>query len=256
MRFCVLGSGSKGNCLLVQESNTSILIDCGFSQRKLIRLLEARDFDLNDLDAIFVTHEHTDHVGGVRSVAKGFNIPVYATSGSISASQRAFEGLVKVLELSSSGPVLIGDLEVAPVTVPHDAREPCQFIISGADQRLGLLTDIGHITPFVFERYKNLNGLVLEFNHDEDLMKNSSYPLALQERISGAYGHLSNIQSENFLRELDLSKLKYLVAGHLSQQTNSPNQVSQCLDRVLSSDVGRHIAGQEEASPWFDLSSG
>jgi phosphoribosyl 1,2-cyclic phosphodiesterase len=253
MRFCVLGSGSKGNCLLVQGSNSTILIDCGFSQRKIIPLLEARGFTLNDLDAIFVTHEHTDHIGGVRSVMKGLNIPVYATFGTSCSSPRAFEGLVKVLELSSSCSVSIGDLQVLPITVPHDAREPCQFVISGSGHRLGLLTDIGHITPFVLEQYKNLNGFVLEFNHDEDLMKSSSYPAALKDRISGDYGHLSNIQSENFLRKLDLSRLKYLVAAHLSQQTNSPGQVGQCLDRVLSSDVIRYIAGQEESSPWFDL---
>ena len=124
MRFCVVGSGSKGNCLLVQESDTSILIDCGFSLKKLMRLLEPRDFDLGGLDAIFITHEHNDHVGGVRSVAKGLNIPVYGTSGSIRSSKQALQGLTEVLELPPSNSVLIGDMEIEPVTVPHDARQP------------------------------------------------------------------------------------------------------------------------------------
>tara|TARA_B110000438_G_C15790038_1_gene640250 strand:+ start:670 stop:1449 length:780 start_codon:yes stop_codon:yes gene_type:complete len=256
MRFCVVGSGSKGNCLLVQESDTSILIDCGFSLKKLVRLLEPRDFDLDGLDAIFITHEHNDHVGGVRSVAKGLNIPVYGTAGSIRASKQALQGLAEVLELPSSNSVFIGDLEIEPVTVPHDARQPCQYIINGSNQRLGMLTDIGHITPFVLEHYKNLDGFVLEFNHDTSLIKKSAYPPALQERIAGAYGHLSNSQSENFLKKLDLSQLQFLVAAHLSQQNNSQEHVRQCLDRVLSSEVVRYIASQEEASPWFDLHIG
>ena len=256
MRFCVVGSGSKGNCLLVQESGTSILIDCGFSLKKLVRLLEPRDFDLDGLDAIFITHEHNDHVGGVRSVAKGLNIPVYGTSGSIRSSKQALQGLTEVLELPPSNSVLIGDLEIEPVTVPHDARQPCQYIINGSNQRLGMLTDIGHITPFVLEQYKNLDGFVLEFNHDTALMRKSAYPPVLQERIAGAYGHLSNSQSENFLENLDLTQLRFLVAAHLSQQNNSPEHVRQCLDRVLASEVVRHIASQEEASPWFDLHIG
>jgi len=218
-------------------------------------LASEKNYDLDKLDGIFVTHEHSDHIGGVKNVSKGLKIPVYATSGTIAASGNRFDDVFDLKEIELEKDIVLGPFEITPVIVPHDAQEPCQFIIKARCKRLGILTDLGHVTSYVRKMYETLDAMVLEFNHDVDMLRASDYSQVLQQRISGPYGHLSNDQSEEFLRGINLQKMSHLVAAHLSEKTNNPSSVFACLDRVVPSTVNTYVANQGDFSPWFVISA-
>lgn len=253
MRFATLGSGSAGNATIVEHKGSAVLIDCGLSARQAQLRADAIDFDLGSLDALLITHEHDDHVAGAAALARRYGIPVFGTAGTLAAAERRLGGIASFEVISPETNLSIGALNIEPVIVPHDAREPCQFILSGGSKRLGILTDVGQITAHLTRSYCGLNGLVLEFNHDPELLATSPYPTSLKRRIGGDYGHLSNAQAEDLLQTLDLSALEYFTAAHLSEKTNTPAHVASCLDRCLSSKVVQHIADQGQASPWSDL---
>ncbi len=253
MRFAIMGSGSKGNATLIDDTDFALLIDCGLSFSRVKTLARENNYDLGKLGGIFVTHEHNDHIGGVCSVSKGFKLPVFATSGTIAASGKKLNDVYDLKEIELEAHIFLGPFEVAPIIVPHDARESCQFIIRAGEKRLGILTDLGHVTPYVRKMYEHLDAIVLEFNHSLSMLRASEYPQALQSRISGSYGHLSNDQAEEFLGHINCDQLSHVVAAHLSEKTNTPSDVLACLDRVLPSSVNKYIATQTDFSPWFDL---
>ncbi len=219
-RFASLGSGSRGNATLVQSDNTLLLIDCGFPARELEQRCATLETDLNQLDAILVTHEHGDHRRGVGPVARRYQVPVWMTAGT---AQADFGQLPDRHLINPHLPAFsIGEIAVTPVVVPHDAHEAVQFIFTCADQRLGLLTDLGHITPHIRTQYTRLDALLLEANHDPQQLAGGPYPPALQARVGGNYGHLSNAQAAAFLSNSDTAQLQYLVIAHLSEKNNDP----------------------------------
>jgi phosphoribosyl 1,2-cyclic phosphodiesterase len=248
-----MGSGSKGNATIVDERESALLIDCGLSYARVKALAIKQNYNLEKLDGIFVTHEHNDHISGVRGLSKGLKIPVYATSGTIAASGKRFNDVYDLQEIEPEATIFLGPFEITPVIVPHDAREPCQFIIKANGKRLGILTDLGHVTSYVRGMYEALDAMILEFNHDTDMLWASEYNHALKTRISGPYGHLSNSQSEEFLGTINCKQLDYLVAAHLSERTNSSSDVLACLARSVPAVVNTYIATQAHCSPWFDL---
>lgn len=234
MRFASIGSGSEGNGLVVEAGATRILIDCGFGVRDTALRLARLGVTPDSLDAILVTHEHSDHVGGVPAFAAKHGIPVWLTFGTLTIVGERFAGMERVYGFDSHDAFAIGDLEVRPFPVPHDAREPVQFVVSDGAFRLGVLTDLGMSTRCVEQSLSGCDALVLETNHDLDLLAGSDYPYSLKQRISGRFGHLHNEASAALLAAIDTSRLQHLVAAHLSQQNNTPDRARAALAAVLS----------------------
>jgi phosphoribosyl 1,2-cyclic phosphodiesterase len=254
-RFASLGSGSRGNATVIEAGSTAVLVDCGFAARELVSRCEGLGVDPGELSAILVTHEHGDHMRGVGALARRFGIPVWMTHGTWHAAD--FGAISDLNLFSGHAPDFsIGELQVSPVPVPHDAREPIQFVFSFADMRLGLLTDLGNITPRVVERFDALDALLLECNHDQGMLAVGPYPPSLQARVGGHYGHLNNAQAADFLRRIDHGRLRHLVAGHLSEKNNSPELAREALSSVSADLSGcLSLLNQDQASGWFAIAS-
>lgn len=255
MRCALIGSGSAGNALLVTAGTTTLLVDCGYSVKAFEGRAEQLCFDPATLTAVLVTHEHDDHLGGVLPLSRRYRLPVYWAGGTGLAAAARHGDIGDAREFSSHAPFSIGEIEVTPVPVPHDAREPTQFVFSNGTSRLGLLTDLGSMTPHVLAAYADCDALCLEFNHDPALLESSAYPPSLRRRIASPWGHLSNPQAERLLERLRGPRLARVVAAHLSEKTNHPELVAACLERVVP-DLETTIASQRAVVPWFDVGSG
>ncbi|HEY7902373.1 MAG TPA: MBL fold metallo-hydrolase [Casimicrobiaceae bacterium] len=234
MRFASLGSGSEGNGLVVEGGTTRILIDCGFGVRDCGTRLARLGIEPASITAIFVTHEHSDHVGGVPAFAARHDIGVWLTFGTLTAVGGRFDGMPRVYGFDSHDTLVIGDLEVCPFPVPHDAREPVQFVVGDGEHRLGVLTDLGISTPHVRASLTGCDGLVLECNHDREMLRGGSYPASLKDRISGRFGHLCNDDAGALLASLDCSRLQHILAAHLSRENNRPALAREALASALN----------------------
>ena len=252
MRFASLGSGSRGNATLVESGATRVLIDCGFSCVETERRLARLSLQATDLDAILVTHEHSDHISGVARFSRHYGIPVWMTAGT-EAAHKGGE-LAEWHCFSAHQCFEIGDLLIQPFPVPHDAREPCQFVFGDGVRRLGLLTDTGSVTPHIVTALDQLDALILECNHDPELLASGSYPWHLKQRVGGPLGHLSNQQAEDLLSKIDTGRLRYLIAAHLSEKNNRPYLVRELLSAVPAC---RHaeilVADQPAGMSWKTL---
>lgn len=235
MRFASLGSGSEGNALLVEASEgastTRILLDCGFSMREIERRLLTRSVDVASLDAIVITHEHADHIGSALSLSRKHSIPLIMSWGTGQAV-KAPPG-ANVRWCRSDEPVAVGALELHPYTVPHDAREPLQFVFSDGARRLGVLTDAGCLTAHLVATLGGCDALVLECNHDREMLATSKYPPSLKARIGGTYGHLANDTAAEILAMLDRDRLQRVICAHLSEQNNTPELAMAAMTGVL-----------------------
>ena len=247
LQFTSLGSGSKGNCTVVQCGGTTVLVDCGFSRARTIERLQQRGIDPGDVDAIFVTHEHSDHISGVRLFANYFNLPVFATSGTLSAIHKLAEPLIE--EIKAGDCIDIGSLRVHSVLVPHDAREPTQFVFDNRQCRLGILTDIGVITDLAIDQYSRCNALFVESNHDIDMLWSGNDPQYLKSRVSGDLGHLSNDQTKNFIGEVLHDRLNTIAIGHISQRNNRMDLLYREYAELKHSRT-IEFATQEEGTSW------
>lgn len=252
MRFASLGSGSRGNATLVQQNGTSVLVDCGFSMKEAEVRLVKLGSSADAIDAVLVTHEHGDHINGVGALARKYGIPVWATGGTF-AADRLGERIEKKY-ICSHSEFAIGDIEVQPFPVPHDAREPSQFVFSNGDKRLGLLTDVGSRTPHLEQQLSACDALILECNHDKTMLNNGEYPLSLKRRVGGDLGHLSNLQAADILGRIDTSKLTQIVAAHLSEKHNTPELAQAALAEVMGcSNDWISIADQQTGFDWRDV---
>jgi len=252
IRFASLGSGSEGNALLVESGQSRLLLDCGFSVAETVRRLERLGVAPDSLDAILVTHEHDDHVGGVTRFARRFPTPVYLSYGTYAAAARG--DFSDVVVIDSHTPFAVGDLEVLPYPVPHDAREPTQFVFGDGAVRLGVLTDAGASTPHIESMLSGLDALVLECNHDLEMLRNSAYPERLKDRISGRLGHLDNSQAAGILAGIDRSALQHVVAAHLSQKNNRPELAVAALAGAMGCEaewIG--VASQADGFGWRSI---
>lgn len=259
MKFASLGSGSDGNALLISTpsgtTRTTVMLDCGFAIRETERRLARLGMRPNELAGIVVTHEHQDHVGGVFKFARRHHIPVWLSFGTYQAIRKDCEG-VPFHICRDGAPVVIGDLELTPYTVPHDAREPLQYVANNGRFKLGVLTDAGQSTPHLIQSLSGCDALMVECNHDREMLANSAYPPSLRQRIGGAYGHLSNDTTAEILCALDQSRLKTVVGAHLSQQNNTPELARAALCRAVGGNAADiMIACQEEGFDWIELGS-
>ncbi|MDR0247463.1 MAG: MBL fold metallo-hydrolase [Burkholderiales bacterium] len=254
MRFASLGSGSKGNALLVEAGSTRLMVDCGFGLRDTVRRLQRLNVEPATISAILITHEHTDHIGGTVTFAGKFRIPVWMSYGTQTALNGKLDKFEHLHTFDSHATLDFGDLQAQALPVPHDAREPVQFIVSNGARRLAALTDIGASTAHIEAQISGCDALVLECNHDLDLLFNGPYPYPLKQRISSRLGHLHNEAAAALLAAIDCSSLKHIIAAHLSQHNNHPDKARFALAHVLGCTpdwIG--IADQDEGFGWREL---
>lgn len=252
MRFAALASGSRGNALLVEAGGSVLMVDCGLPCRELESRLAALGCAPGDVTALLITHEHGDHVRGAVPFARRHRVPVWATPGTVRAVGAPDD--VRVSTLCIDRPLSVGGITIEPFTVPHDAREPCQFVFSAGRRRLGVLTDAGHITAHIGERLAGCDALALECNHDTDALAQSRYPPAVKARVASSYGHLNNVQAAGFLEAGVNGGLQWVAALHLSERNNSPERVREALGPVLEQrGTALHVAAQNEPSGWVEI---
>ncbi len=278
MRFCSLGSGSTGNAGLIeaQDGNwtTRILLDCGFSQRELIARLARAGVAIEQLDAIFVTHEHGDHVGCALAISRRYQIPLWMSRGTWRAVNRLPLPVDALLfdDALAADPADVGNgvevnfardgesiefpgLSLLPYTVPHDAREPLQVVFNDAHaRRLGVLTDAGCATAHLIERLQGCHGLLLECNHDSELLARSTYPASVKARIGGRLGHLSNEIAASILSAVTHGALRHVVAAHLSERNNQPALAQTALAHAFGASPDQiAVADPRQGTIWYDL---
>jgi phosphoribosyl 1,2-cyclic phosphodiesterase len=254
LRFASLGSGSRGNALLVETQHVRILIDCGFPAREIEARLAQLSVDPQSLSGIYVTHEHGDHIRGVGAMARRYALPVWMTAGTYHAARYGELSELHRIDCHA-GWLTIGDLRILPFPVPHDAREPCQFLFQSGSLRLGILTDTGHITPHIQACLQACDSLLLEFNHDPGMLATGPYPPSLQARVGGAQGHLSNNQALELLMALPHERFQHLLASHLSEKNNRVRLIESSVRMAMPSLIQRlSFAEQGRPTPWFELS--
>ena len=253
MRFCSIGSGSTGNGWLIEAGSTRVLVDCGMGPSLLLARLDRAGVSPETLDALLITHEHDDHVGGVRAFVRRYPVPVYATWGTLRGAGPALELAVPCCEITPSVPFAVGGLEVLPVPVPHDAREPVQFVLGDGARRLGVITDLGSITPHVVQAFSGLDALVLEANHDTRMLQQGAYPQFLKERVGGRFGHLSNDASARLLAAVAHPRLQHVVAAHLSLKNNTETLAREALATVLGCTPDWVAIARDTGLDWRDV---
>ena len=257
MRFCSLGSGSGGNATLVEArsgaTTSRVLIDCGFSLRELESRLVRAGLAPAELDAVFVTHEHGDHIGCAVTLARRHELPLWMSRGTWRAiGEPDLPGLLHIARDGES--IEVGDLALTPYTVPHDAQEPLQLRCSDGASALGVLTDVGSVTEHLLAHLRGCQALLLECNHDRDMLAASSYPASLKARIGGRYGHLSNDIAAQILASCTHSSLRHLVAAHLSEQNNRPQLAQQSLANACGGSIDDIIvADPQRGFDWLTV---
>jgi phosphoribosyl 1,2-cyclic phosphodiesterase len=257
LRFKSLGSGSSGNATLVQARDgttvTHLLVDCGLGVREFTRRLGRAGLLADQIDGIFITHEHADHIGSARSLALRHRIPIWMGAGTYTAiGEPDFDGLLRI---ARDGEVIaLGDLRFTPFTVPHDAREPLQLHCTDGDARLGFLTDLGHVTAHVLSHLAGCGSLLLECNHDPDMLANGPYPHFLKRRVGGDWGHLANRVAAETAAALQPAGLRQVVAAHLSRTNNHPALARAALAGALGcTPADIPVADAATGCGWMDV---
>lgn len=257
LRFKNLGSGSAGNATLIEATCglqvSRLLVDCGLSVRELSRRLSVADLSVEDIDAVFITHEHADHIGHAKSLALRTGKPIWMSRGTALASQLMDWGLSQAqCQMASDGQVFeVGSLQITPFTVPHDAREPLQLRCTDGSHHLGILTDLGHGSAHVVQALQHCHALLLECNHDRELLAHSAYPPFLKQRIAGPQGHLSNEESAALAKALVHPQLNLIVAAHLSERNNRPELAQDLLAQATGCSANDiPVADPVNGTPW------
>lgn len=257
MRFCVLASGSKGNTCYVETNQARVLIDAGLSCREITRRLEIVGIEAESLDALFITHEHQDHIRGAGPVARRFGLPVYTNQATLDKGLRTMGNLPEPVIIQAGQGMTINGLTVETFTKCHDAADPVGLVLSLNGTRIGLATDLGRPTNLVEDRLRGCQALILEFNYDPDMLDNGPYPLFLKRRIKGPDGHLSNQQAGDLLRAVYHRDLKYVVLAHLSETNNDPDkafkEAGDALQSCGNDNAKILVSKQDEPGPMIEL---
>lgn len=235
VKFCTIASGSSGNSAFVGTEHTKILIDAGVSGKCIIQALSYLETAGDTIDALFITHEHTDHIKGAGVISRKFDIPIYATCGTWQSMENQIGNIPQKNKrfVYAQEPCVINDICVYPFAIPHDAMEPVGYSIETENHKITIATDLGHITNDIKQKLLDSEILLLEANHDEEMVKNGCYPYYLKERILGKKGHISNRTAGNLLCDIMSEKLKYVFLGHMSEQNNYPRLAYQTVKSIL-----------------------
>ncbi len=260
-QFCSLYSGSSGNCSFLQTNTTKILIDAGQTAKKIEESLTSISVAPTSLHAILITHEHSDHIKGLSIFAKKFHIPVYANEETWNAMAQQREKLEKEqIKYFSFQPFLLGDIQIEPFPIPHDAANPCGFTFLHENKKMSIATDIGHITQEVMSHLTNSSFLLLEANYEPEVLKCSSYPYLLKQRIYGPNGHLSNVEAGKTISYLMNYGLKQAMLGHLSKENNFPELAYKTVveeliqQHPMENSFHLSVANRFEVSPIIEVS--
>lgn len=257
MRFSVLGSGSRGNAVFIEAGKTAILIDAGFSGREIAARLQTIGRDLADIRAVCLTHEHDDHICGVGVVSRRCRIPVYANPGTFAGGENKLGKLFAAQEFETGGSVEIGDLLIRSFRIYHDTADPVGFVVSDGRSSVGYCTDTGKVSHLIATRLMACNGLILEFNHNLEMLKNGPYPLHLQQRVRSSRGHLCNEDGAALLGELMGRQLQIAVLAHLSETNNTPMLARAAAEQSVRDwgETALVIASQDHPTPLVELGS-
>lgn len=249
----VLGSGSRGNAIVVHTPTEALLVDAGFSARETFRRMQEAGLDHHLIKAIVVSHEHTDHIRGVRVCAKRLNVPVYSNRQTAEVLRERDEDWGQLRIFASGSAFSVGGFDVQPFSIPHDANDPVGFVVRCGDRKVGLATDLGHASHMVCYQLRGCDLLVLESNHDISLLRDSSRPWSLKQRILGRHGHLSNDDSMALLETVLDVRTRHIILAHASQECNRYELVKDCVLQRLAklgrTDIAAHVARQEEHLP-------
>ncbi|MCF8032231.1 MAG: MBL fold metallo-hydrolase [Desulfarculaceae bacterium] len=252
LTFCTLASGSKGNCTYVAAGESAVLIDCGLSAKQTLMRLEARGLPANRIKAILITHEHGDHIRGIRVLAKRLGATAVATPATWGATRD--RASVRHQAMTAGSPFSLNGMQIHPFSVSHDAVDPVGLVISAGEARLGVATDLGKATTLVSQRLAGCGGLILEHNHDTDMLMGGAYPPWLKQRVRSSQGHLSNQEGAELLARLCHQGLKQVLLAHISQKNNRPELAEAAAREALA--PGGHAPGlaaadQDEPSQVF-----
>jgi phosphoribosyl 1,2-cyclic phosphodiesterase len=257
MRFSVLASGSGGNVCYVETVRTRVLIDAGLSCRETIRRLDAIGVDPGSLDGLVITHEHTDHIRGAGPLARRFHLPVYLNPSTLRNGIRMLGSIPTPVPVKTGQTITVKDLFIETFTKCHDAADPMGLVLSSDGTRLGIITDLGRSTGVVEDRLRGCRALIVEFNHDENMLEDGPYPLELKRRIRGDHGHLSNRQAARLVRTLAHPDLAWVIPAHLSEINNEPRKALRAVrDALANRNGGRSevlISSQDVPVPMLDL---
>lgn len=259
LRLSVLGSGSGGNCLVIESGSRRLLVDAGFSCLQIEKRLASIGADSENFDGIVLTHEHSDHCKGASRFARRHDLEVYATAGTLEGTQLEQEG-VRTQVIRSGRPVEVGSFSVEPFAIPHDAREPVGVVVEDrSGRRVGLVADLGTRSRLAWGRLTELDALVIESNHDLEMLRSGPYPWHLKQRVAGRHGHLSNKEAAEGLPELLCDRLKWVVLYHLSRTNNLPALAAETVGEELT----RHgsaarlcVTSQTEPTEWMEVGKG
>ena len=261
LNFCSLYSGSSGNCLFVETQSTKILVDCGTSGKKVCEGLSAIGKDITDIDAILVTHEHSDHIQSLGLISKKYDIPVYANFETWQAMQTQAQKIntsnQKTFE--NDNDFEVGNLLIHPFSIPHDAANPCGFNIYSGKKKLSIATDLGHMDNIIHENLKGSSFILLESNYDPEILRVSKYPYILKQRIAGPNGHLSNSTAGKTIGHLIPNDLQAVMLGHLSKENNFPELAYQTVVEELmtqnidTNEISLSVAKRNEPSRIIEL---
>jgi phosphoribosyl 1,2-cyclic phosphodiesterase len=240
---------------VVEAGETRLLLDCGFSVKETVLRLNRLGLQAEQLSGILITHEHDDHARGAFKLAARYQVPVWTTYGTYTMCQRYLPAQpLTVHMIDAHTTFAVQDIEVMPYPVPHDAREPAQFVFGDGVRKFGVLTDVGSVTPHIVAMLQGCDGLLLECNHDLEMLRSGPYAYSLKKRVGGWLGHLDNQSSAALLAQLDNSKLKHLVAAHLSEKNNTPALAQQALSAALQCAADWvQIASQQQGLDWRAL---
>lgn len=262
VKFCPLFSGSSGNALFLKYKDTSVLIDAGLSKFRISDAMEKIGEKASDLNAIVITHEHIDHTGGIGVMSRGYDIPVYANTSTWKSMPKSIEKIENrnIRYFETGKKFTINDMELLPFQIPHDAADPCGFSIYMDTKKVTTVTDIGHITETILDSIKDSDLLLIESNHDTDMLINGIYPWPLKRRIKGDFGHLCNKDCGETLAKYIEYGVHNVVLGHLSAENNDPQlayeTVKECIEKcgyIIGRDMDLDIARREGSNKVFEL---
>jgi len=258
VRICVLGSGSRGNSIYVESRGKAVLLDQGFSFREIEKRMTARGLDPASIVAVLVTHEHDDHIRGVGVTARKLHVPVYATRGTLGCNKNIFNGFENLRPIESGERFEVGPFEIMPFRVSHDAADPVQFRVRSGRRKIAVATDLGFVSTLVQQNLRDSDLVIVESNHDVDMLRNGSYPWELKQRIMSRTGHLSNRNAAEAVFNLwSNGRSPRVILAHLSEENNRPElaerEIRELFERYDYSLEGLLVAAQDEPTEIIEI---